>query len=173
MATPIHDRVKPNTSVREALPEMARFSTALEILQLSVLSLLQPTVFGVRAFLEDGNGQIALIRHSYRAGWFLPGGGVNRHELAEHAAQRESREEAGLVSSAEPEFFGLYQQHVGWVTNIVAVYRLRDAMLDFKRSLEVRELIWTDPAKPPPNTSAGTLRRLAEFTGKAAKSNRW
>jgi hypothetical protein len=59
------------------------------------------------------------------------------------------------------------------VRNVVAVYRLREVELDFQRSLEVRELIWTDPMLPPDGTSDGTLRRLAEFTGKAAKSSHW
>jgi len=148
-------------------------SQALNVAHLSLLSIWQPSVLGVRAFLENRDGKIVLVRHSYRSGWYLPGGGVRRHETPERAASREAEEEAGLTSSTPPEFFGLYTQPVGMVRNVVAVYRLREVELDFQRSLEVREPIWTDPMLPPDGTSDGTLRRLAEFTGKAAKSSHW
>ena len=152
---------------------MPLFERALNLMQLSLKAVWQPTTFGVRVFLEDREGRVALIRHSYRSGWFLPGGGVDRHELPETAALREAREEAGLVSCAAPEFFGLYTQSVGWIGNIVSVYRLREAVIDFRKSFEVREMMWADPAAPPENSSGGTLRRLAELSGKAAKSSRW
>jgi 8-oxo-dGTP pyrophosphatase MutT (NUDIX family) len=148
-------------------------SHALNVAHLSLLSVLQPSVLGVRAFLEDRDGKIVLVRHSYRSGWFLPGGGVRRRETPERAASREAEEEAGLTSSTAPEFFGIYTQPVGIVRNVVVVYRLREVVLDFRRNLEVLELVWTDPASPPAGTSAGTLRRIAEFTGKAAKSSHW
>jgi 8-oxo-dGTP pyrophosphatase MutT (NUDIX family) len=152
---------------------VAIFERALNLAQLSLRALWQPTTFGVRVFLENRDGRIALIRHSYRSGWFMPGGGVDRHELPAVAAVREAREEAGLVHSTAPEFFGLYSQSIGWIDNIVSVYRLRDAEIDFRKSFEVREVMWADPQAPPQGTSAGTLRRLAELNGKAAKSSRW
>jgi ADP-ribose pyrophosphatase YjhB (NUDIX family) len=152
---------------------MASLARAVNFLQLSLKALFVPVTFGARAFVEDKQGHVALIRHSYRGGWFLPGGGVDRHELPEAAVVREAREEAGVTSCAAPEFFGLYVQKVGWVTNVCTVYRLRDAEATFRKSLEVREMIWIDPNAPPADTSEGTLRRLAELTGKAAKSPTW
>jgi len=152
---------------------MPSLERSLNFVQLSLRALWQPVTFGVRVFLENDSGQIVLIRHSYRSGWFLPGGGVDRHEAPEVAAVREAREEAGLTKSDAPEFFGLYSQPVGWVTNVVAMYRLRAAEVDFKKSFEVREMQWADPSAPPANSSPGTLRRLAELTGKAARTSTW
>ncbi|HEX2589911.1 MAG TPA: NUDIX domain-containing protein [Rhizomicrobium sp.] len=152
---------------------MALVERFVQLAQLSVRALWQPVTFGVRTILEDDSGRVVLIRHSYRSGWFLPGGGIDRHEIPEVAAERESREEAGLVKGDAPEFFGIYVQPVAWVTNVVMIYRIRNAEIDFKKSLEVRECQWADPNDPPKGTTRGTVRRLAEMTGKAAKSPRW
>lgn len=42
------------------------------------------------------DGQLMLVRHSYRAHWGLPGGLVGRGEDPSAAAVRETREEIGL-----------------------------------------------------------------------------
>jgi len=41
-------------------------------------------------------GELLLVRHSYRKGWALPGGGARRHETLPEAARRELREETGI-----------------------------------------------------------------------------
>jgi 8-oxo-dGTP pyrophosphatase MutT (NUDIX family) len=42
------------------------------------------------------DGEILVLRSSYRPGWSLPGGGIARGESAREAASRELREEVGL-----------------------------------------------------------------------------
>jgi 8-oxo-dGTP diphosphatase len=46
------------------------------------------------------DGEILVLRSSYRQGWSLPGGGIARGENARAAAVRELREEIGLVVAA-------------------------------------------------------------------------
>jgi 8-oxo-dGTP diphosphatase len=46
------------------------------------------------------DGEILVLRSSYRQGWSLPGGGIARGENAREAAVRELREEIGLVVAA-------------------------------------------------------------------------
>jgi 8-oxo-dGTP diphosphatase len=43
------------------------------------------------------DGEILVLRSSYRRGWSLPGGGIGRGESARAAAARELREEIGLT----------------------------------------------------------------------------
>src|SRR5260370_41844678 len=46
------------------------------------------------------DGEILVLRSSYRPGWSLPGGGIARGESAREAALRELREEVGLEVAA-------------------------------------------------------------------------
>jgi ADP-ribose pyrophosphatase YjhB (NUDIX family) len=145
------------------------------VVQLSVIakSLIKPAVFGVRGIAEDGQGRVLLVRHSYLGGWHFPGGGVNRMEPPEHAITREMEEEVGLVESTAPEFIALYSQKVGWVTNVVALYRVRNARIDFKPNLEIREARFFDLGDLPEGATGATRRRLAELSGKAPRTPYW
>ncbi len=51
---------------------------------------------GVFCVIVRGDGAMLLIRHSYRPGWGLPGGLVDRGEAVERCAIRETSEEVGL-----------------------------------------------------------------------------
>lgn len=86
---------------------------------------------------------------------------------------RELREEIGLSGAAAPELFGLYVHQVGLVTNHIALYRVTGGTADFKPGWEIRDMIWVDPAEPPPSAAPGTRRRLAEFCGKAQINPIW
>jgi 8-oxo-dGTP diphosphatase len=46
-------------------------------------------------------GEILVLRSSYRPGWSLPGGGIARGESPRQAAAREIREEIGLAVAPE------------------------------------------------------------------------
>ncbi len=63
--------------------------------------LTRGLTLGVRVMVQNPQGHILLVRHTYSPGWLLPGGGVERGELAEEAAAREVLEETG-VSVTQP-----------------------------------------------------------------------
>jgi 8-oxo-dGTP pyrophosphatase MutT (NUDIX family) len=135
-------------------------------------AILSPVAFGALALVEQGD-KVVLVRHPYATGWHLPGGGVKRGEPPREAVLRELREELGLTRASEPEFVGIFTRKVWPVTNVIALYRVREARFDFKRNLEVREIVLADPASPPPGTRAGVRRRLLELAGLASKGPYW
>lgn len=114
-----------------------------------------------------------LVRHRYMPGWQFPGGGVGRGELPEVAILRELKEEVGLVSSTLPQFVGLFTRKAGFVTNVIALYRLKNVVIDFKPNFEIAEVMFCDPASPPRDATPGTLRRLAEMRGETPQSPYW
>lgn len=136
-------------------------------------ALLTPVAFGVAAIVEDRDGKVLLVRQSYSAGWLLPGGGVGRGEAPADAIIRELHEEIGLSRSDPPTLIGLYTRKVGLATNVVALYRVTGAIFDFKPNMEIREVVFADPAAPPPGTRDGTLRRLDEISRNATRNPYW
>ena len=140
--------------------------------KLTAQALLAPVAYGACALIER-DGKVLLVRHSYMPGWLLPGGGVRRGEPAEHAIMRELKEEIGLVRSAPPELFWIYSRRTGWVTNVIVLYRLHDIEFTFRPNLEVREVLWADPASPPPQTPNSVRRRLGELLGMEPRGPHW
>jgi len=142
------------------------------VAKITAQALLAPVAYAACALIER-DGKVLLVRHSYVPGWLLPGGGVGRGEAAEHAVIREMREEIGLVRCTTPELFGLYSRKAGWATNVIALYRLRDAEFTFVPNLEIRETQFVDPANPPDGTPRSVATRLKEFAGLQPRSPFW
>lgn len=140
---------------------------------MAVKALVSPVALGASALIVDRSGKVLLARHSYMKGWSLPGGGVGRGEPPATALLRELAEEIGSVRGDTPELIGVFSRRSGWVTNVVLLYRLANAEVDFTPNFEVREVQFVDPANPPPGTTAGTRRRLAEFVNTAPPSLSW
>ena len=141
-------------------------------LLMTIKAILSPTAFGVAGVVEDTDGRVLLVRHSYKTGWALPGGGVDRGEPPAQAVRRELAEEVGLTGG-EVQFLGLYTRRAGWATNVIALYRVTGAQIKFQPNFEIREICFADPAALPPGATPATMRRLAELAGRAAVSPYW
>src|SRR5262245_40278026 len=63
---------------------------------------------GVRALVVDDKGRIFLVKHSYVAGWHLPGGGVEAGETLVEAVTRELQEEGNISVTELPRLHGMF-----------------------------------------------------------------
>lgn len=147
-------------------------SSILFRLYITLRAFVTPSVFGVAGAVYDDEGRVLLVRQRYTWGWRLPGGGVDRGEPAQTAVLRELREEVGL-SGGSVALFGVYNRRAGWASNVVALYRITGATVNFKPSLEILEICFADPAHPPPDCSAATLRRLKELASPVQTDLHW
>jgi 8-oxo-dGTP pyrophosphatase MutT (NUDIX family) len=119
---------------------------------------------GVRAVVLDADNRVLLVKHSYVAGWHLPGGGVEVGETFHDAMVRELMEEGRIELAGEAELHGVFlNRHVSRRDH-VAVYVVRQFRQD--RAPEPnREIIATGffaADALPPDTTGGTRQRIAE-----------
>ncbi len=136
---------------------------------------LRPLTMGVRAVVErggapgsDGSGEgaeVFLVRHSYVAGWHLPGGAVEVGETAAEAVAREVREECAVEVEGVPELFGLYFNRGASRRDHVAVYRVRDFRVLGPRGSdwEIVEARFFPRGRLPEGTTGATRARLREM----------
>ena len=73
--------------------------------------IFRPVSFGVRVVLVKDD-QVLLVKHTYKPGWHLPGGGFKRGETVEGAARREAREETG-AQLEDLQFIGIFSSCEG------------------------------------------------------------
>jgi len=123
--------------------------------------LTRPMTLGVRGIVENEAGQVLLVRHTYVAGLFLPGGGVERGEPALEALTRELVEEAGVEVEDSPELLGIFSNHRVFRNDHVLLYRIKAwRPVSATSRGEIAEIVWADPSELPDDTTSGTRRRL-------------
>jgi 8-oxo-dGTP pyrophosphatase MutT (NUDIX family) len=119
---------------------------------------------GVRGVVLDSDDRVFLVKHSYVAGWHLPGGGVEVGETFLEALRRELAEEGRIEILGEPALHGLFlNSHVSRRDH-VAVYLIRHFRQD-RLPEPNREIIacgFFEPAALPPETTKGTRLRISE-----------
>jgi ADP-ribose pyrophosphatase YjhB (NUDIX family) len=119
---------------------------------------------GVRAVVLDGDQRVFLVKHSYVAGWHLPGGGVEVGETFSDALRRELAEEGRIELLEEPVLHGIFlNSHVSRRDH-VAVYLIRHFRQD-RLPEPNREIVACGFFKPgalPAETTAGTRLRISE-----------
>ena len=130
---------------------------------------------GVRAVVIDREGRVFLVKHSYVAGWHLPGGGVEPGETALEALARELMEEGGISLLAPPVLHGIFFNPRDSRRDHVAVYLVREFVQDGgpRHRGEIIDHGFFAPDALPAEATRGTRARLAEVLGGAAVSARW
>ena len=130
---------------------------------------------GVRAVVIDQANRVFLVKHSYTAGWHLPGGGVETGETLLEALTRELAEEGNIELVASPTLHGIFfhpiysrRDHIA--VFIVRAFRQQDLPAP---NHEIIEHGFFAPAALPVDATVGTRARIAEVLGGAATSERW
>ncbi len=137
--------------------------------------LARGMTLGVRGLVLDPSGQVFLIRHTYVAGWQLPGGGVEVGETFVGALRRELLEEGRIELIGEPVLHGLFlNSHVSRRDH-VAVYVVREFRQDRlpEPNHEIAEARFFAPDALPEDTTLGTRLRIAEVLQGAAPIASW
>jgi ADP-ribose pyrophosphatase YjhB (NUDIX family) len=138
------------------------------------LRLRRPLTLGTRIAIRDGAGRFLLVRHTYRPGWFLPGGGVRKWESFEDSAIREAREEAGVDVTALDPLFGLYSNFTAERCDHVALFVARSWRDGgFRRSLEIAEARFFPLEGLPEETTPAMRRRIDEIVGRRPRDTVW
>jgi 8-oxo-dGTP pyrophosphatase MutT (NUDIX family) len=129
---------------------------------------VRPMTVGVRVMAFDPAGRLFLVRHTYLPGWYLPGGGVDPGETVAEAARRELVEEGGLVAEEEPRLVGVYlNRRVSRRDHVIlfALDRFTVTEPSGVPNAEIAEAGFFALDALPSDTTAGTLRRIAERAG--------
>ena len=130
---------------------------------------------GVRAVVLDANERVFLVKHSYVAGWHLPGGGVEVGETVRDALRRELAEEGRIELLSEPTLHGLFfNGHVSRRDH-VAVYLIKHFRQDRfpEPNREIVACGFFEPGALPADTTEGTRLRIAEMLGGKAPIATW
>ncbi len=133
------------------------------------------TTLGVRAIVINPANQIILVRHTYVAGWYLPGGGVDKDETSSAAIKRELLEEANVRLTEEPELIDIYYNPKIYTHDHVVLFRclnwVQDAMP--APNEEIAECGLFDIENLPDGTTESTRARLREVLQGERKSQFW
>ena len=135
----------------------------------------RPATLGARAMVIDASGRVFLIKHSYVAGWHLPGGGVETGETLLTALARELAEEGNILMTTQPVLHGVFFNSRASRRDHVALYIVREFRQD-GQPVPNREIIahgFFARDALPGDTTRATRARIAEVLGGAAVSELW
>jgi 8-oxo-dGTP pyrophosphatase MutT (NUDIX family) len=173
-------------NVAEAVPDMGENDTLLRALRRNAEPALRraPHLYwrmsrgmtlGVRAVVINDEGRVFLVKHTYIAGWHLPGGGVEPGETVLEALARELKEEGNIELTGPPILHGVFLNLRISRRDHVALFAVRN----FRQPappLPNREIMahgFFTPQALPNDASRGTRARIAEVMTGAAISPHW
>lgn len=130
---------------------------------------------GAQGAIIDAEGRVLLVRHSYRPGWWFPGGGVEWGETLLTALTRELEEEVGVTLTSEPALHGMFANFSNFPGDHIAVFVVRHWRRngDYRKRGEIAEarmFAWQDL---PERVDPGTRARIAEIFDGARLSALW
>mgnify|MGYP001604931956 CR=1 FL=1 len=129
---------------------------------------------GVRGLVTDDEGRVLMIQHTYVPGWYLPGGGVERGEIAETSLIREMQEEAGVRVIGRPTLLSVHSNEPRHPGDHVLFYRVHAwEPCAAAQQGEIHEIGWFHPDALPDDVTYATRQRIAEALKGAAIDPMW
>jgi ADP-ribose pyrophosphatase YjhB (NUDIX family) len=130
---------------------------------------------GAQGVVVDTEQRVLLVRHSYRPGWFFPGGGVEWNETIETALARELEEEVGVHLTGPVQLHGIFANFTSFPGDHIALFVVRDweRKGDYRKRGEIAEVGMFGRQDVPAETDAGTRTRLAEIFDRSPISQLW
>ena len=157
------------SSLRRACEPLIRFALH------SVWRFSRGVTLGVRGLVIDAEGKVFLVKHSYVAGWYLPGGGVEQGETAREALERELHEEGNIELAGAPELFGFYFNPKDSPRDHVALFVVR-RFRQIAAPVPDHEIVahgFFPPDALPEDATPATRARIAEVLRGAPVPERW
>ena len=135
--------------------------------------VFRPRTRGARVIALNARGECLLVKHRYGAAhWYLPGGGLKRHESPADGARRELREEVS-ASCSDLALFATYENRAEGKRDTVYVFSASVSAFGQLDQRELHDARWFSMDALPNDISPATRRRLMEFAEKAARSAAW
>ena len=136
--------------------------------------LTRGATLGVRGLVLDGEGRVLLLEHTYIKGWYMPGGGVERGETAEHSLAREMVEEAGVEIIGRPVLLSVHDNRRIFPGDHVLIYRIdRWRQVEATQHGEISQIGFFAPDALPDGTTRATRNRIKEALEGAETDLMW
>ena len=131
---------------------------------------------GVRGLVIDGEGRVFLVKHSYVAGWHLPGGGVETGETLLAALARELREEGNIELTGHAGAARRLFQSARVAARPRRALRRARVPPGSRRRTPNREIVahgFFAPDALPADATRGTRERIAEVLHGVPVAEQW
>jgi ADP-ribose pyrophosphatase YjhB (NUDIX family) len=130
---------------------------------------------GAQGAVIDEEKRVLLVRHSYRPGWFFPGGGVEWGETLETALARELDEEVGVTLTGNATLHGVFSNYGNFPGDHIGVFVVRhwERRDDYRKLGEIAEAGMFSREDLPERVDPGTRTRIAEIFDGARPTPLW
>jgi ADP-ribose pyrophosphatase YjhB (NUDIX family) len=123
--------------------------------------IFRPFSLGVNVmFVRDE--QVLLVKHTYRGGWHLPGGGVHRGEDLDTAVHREADEELGATIH-DMRMLGMYSNRIDYKNGYIMTVVSQAFEIGQPKDGEIAEFGFFPFDDLPLDTTEGVTNRIAEY----------